>query len=50
MPRESDKDILKKIRKLLDEHPAKEQPVEVPKPPLAKPIGVWQRRSRRRVT
>jgi len=50
MPRESDNDILKKIRKLLDEHPAKEKPVEVPIRPLPKPVRVWRRRSRRRVS
>jgi hypothetical protein len=50
MPRESDTDILKKIRKLLDEHPAEEQPVKVPTRPLPKPVRVWRRRSLRRVT
>jgi hypothetical protein len=50
MTHENDTDILKKIRKLLDEHLAKEQPVNVPKRPLPKPIRVWWPRSRRRVT
>jgi hypothetical protein len=50
MPHESDCDLLKKIRKLLDEHAAKERPVEVPMRPLPKPVRVWRPRSRRRVT
>jgi hypothetical protein len=50
MSRESDNDILKKIRKLLDEHPAEEQPVKAPTRPLPKPVRVWRRRSLRRVT
>jgi len=50
MPRESDTDILKKIRELLDERPTEEQPVKVPARPLPKPVRVWRRRSLRRVT
>jgi hypothetical protein len=50
MPSESDTDILKKIRKLLDEQTTKEQSVEVATRPLPKPVRVWRRRSRRRVS
>jgi hypothetical protein len=50
MTHETDKDILKKIRKLLDEHLSKEKPVEVLTRPLPKPVKVWRRRSLRRVT
>jgi hypothetical protein len=37
MTHENDGELLKKIRKLLDEHVAKEKPVEVPILPLPKP-------------
>jgi hypothetical protein len=50
MTHENNADILKKIRNLLDERLTKEQPVNVPKRPLPKPIRVWWQRSRRRVT
>jgi hypothetical protein len=50
MPRESDTDILKKIRKLLDEHPDEGQRVKAPTRLLPKPVRIWRRRSLRRVT